>query len=34
MWHWPADTQFLQLSIDHNIDAHYQVKQIVHALDT
>ena len=26
MWHWSADTLFWQLSIDHNMDVHYQVK--------
>ena len=25
MWYWSADTLFLQLSIDHNMDVQYQV---------
>ena len=26
--HWSADTLFKQLSVDHNMDVHYQVKHI------
>ena len=25
MWHWPADSLYLQLSIDHNSNVHCQV---------
>ena len=31
MWFWSADTLFWQLSIDHNMDAYYQVKHRLQA---
>ena len=28
MWYWPADTLFLQLSIDYKMDLEYQIAEV------